>query len=352
MAATATAVATPDIISRILFVCLNEDSPKNFASASRACKLWHEMARDQDLWKRQCIRRYSSAVKSIRTSDFCALYQRLWLAENHKPVPFIALQRRRLSDCMIMLRYPSGPVKPDLAFPPIVQHMIDVDGDDVMKGRLLTTPGPSVHWPRTSYAVDPDADGENASTLAVPTPGLHRFFKSLFVMGIPGFPKGKEERREMLAAHGYATPFAAFISNVSVTLVSKIDGRVASLTDGTPVMTSRGSDAGYTLVEPSDNTTFLLAEVDINARQRDHEDWLHRDQWRTRIDDVVPNHDTGVEKGMIEFFVDTDRLFIRLRPLTSSTVGPHGHVRPHGERLFRCISNQPPETLLQSMRWK
>ena len=138
----------------------------------------------------------------------------------------------------------------------------------------------------------------------------------------------------MLAAHGFETPFSAYISNISVTLVSKIDGRVASLTDATPVM-----------IRSSQNGALTLMEVDNRAKQRADG---HRDQWKTRVD-VVPNDD-GIEKGMIEFFVGTDRLFIRLRPLTSGEAMP---LAPPGNELpMELLFHQPPEKLLQNMRWK
>ena len=107
----------------------------------------------------------------------------------------------------------------------------------------------------------------------------------------------------MLNARGYNDPFDAYASLVSCTLVSKKDGRVVSLTNENP--SSNG-----------------------------HDDWNND----LAVHLTEPSDDIG--KGFVEFFVGTDRLFIRIRPKLYST----GELAPDSDENLK-------EKLIGKLRW-
>ena len=230
-------------------------------------------------------------LENIQTNDYRALFERLWKAEHHRD---LGPRLQRIEQCTFLLNHACGPLQlHDL--PPRKSILLDAADEAIQRGGLVSTISPT-SWPEYTYTLDEEADIKD--TLSLPAPGVHLLFQSLF-------GPSQEEKRAAMREHGFDDPFDCFCSFISLTLVSKLDGRVVSLTDG-PVRVFRA------------------------------------DMWGVDLRVTTESAKTGITGCSIEFFVGVDRLFVRLNlegEISTSEVSPSWLVHSEDRKSYLEVLN-------------
>ena len=279
MSSIADVVSSADLLDHILIAASAETV---VCKAALVCRFWRAAAQRQAIWKAHCLRRWSDTVAAIRTQDYRALYKRLYLAEHHeRPVSL----PQGLQDCMILFRYPTGPMMPHGRAPAVTKLL---DAATLSQGELFSVPRQLLQddgrWPPENHRLLPS---DTKDALALPAPGLHAFFRSLFVHNEEDL--SAEDAVAMWHAGGYADPFDAYAHQISVTLVSKLDGRVVQLSDPLEGTGQDQWDHSIKLMRP-----LFINDLSISTLQ-------------------IPD-DHVFEHLKITFYAAEDQLFLRLYP--------------------------------------